>query len=222
MKLLHARKQIWMTGAAVALWAVAIAIALAQQGSAGAGSTQQSEPGSVNQQVPAGSPSMSAPDDSYTPNTASPQTFADQSFLRKTFEDSVAQEQMGQLAAQKSQSEDVKELGRKMAQVREQLTTQITPLAKKLGVSEPKEPSKKDREEIKNLQALSGPDFDAAFLRAMLKNQRTDLKDFQDEERSENPNIQRLAKMDEPVLTDHLQIMEKIAQSHNVSEQSDK
>jgi putative membrane protein len=214
MKSFRVRKQIWMTGAAVAIWAVACVVALAQ-GSSGAGSNQQSEPGSANQQAPAGAPSsMSTPDDSYTPNATDPRAFADQSFLRTTFEDNLAQEQMGQLASQKSQSEDVKELGQKMAQIRQQLTTQIMPLAKKLGVSQPKEPSKKEREEIQKMQALSGPDFDAEFLRAMLKNQRTDLKDFQDEE--------RLAKMDEPVLTDHLQILEKIAQSHNVSEQSTK
>lgn len=219
MKLFHVRKQIWMTGAAVLIWAAACAVALAQQGPATPGEEQ---PGGANQQAPAGPPSMSTPNDSYTPNTADPRTFADQSFLRTTFEDSLAQEQMGQLAAQKSQSADVKELGQKMAQIRQQLTTQIMPLARKLGVSETKEPSKKQREEIKKMQALSGPDFDAAFLRAMLKNQRTDLKDFQDEERSQDPNVQHLAKMDEPVLTDHLQILERVAQSHNVSEQSAK
>ncbi len=69
---------------------------------------------------------------------------------------------------------------------------------------------------------LTGPDFDAAFLRAMLRDQKSDLKDFQDEERSQDPNVQRLAKMDDPVLADHLQILERIAQSHNVSEQNSK
>src|SRR5579863_1355483 len=202
MKSLYVRKNVCLMAVAVVIWAAACVVALAQQGSMGAG---QEQPGEANQQAPTGSSSsMSTPDDSYTPNAANPQTFADQSFLRKTFEDNVAQEQMGQLAAQKSQNEDVKEVGQKMVQIRQQLTTQIMPLAKKLGVSQPKEPSKKDREEIKKMQALSGPDFDAAFLRAMLTDQKSDLKDFQDEENSQDPNMQRLAKTDEPVLNDHL------------------
>lgn len=221
MRSIHGRKEVWMAAATVAIWAAACVVALAQQGPAGGGQNQQTQPGSTDQQGPVGSPSSSMPD-TYTPNAVDPQTFADQSFLRKTFEDSLAQEQMGQLASQKSQSADVKELGQKMVLIRQQLTNQIMPLAKKLGVSQPNEPSKKDRQEIDKMRALSGPDFDAAFLRAMLKNQRTDLKDFQDEERSQNPNMQRLAKMDEPVLTDHLQIMQHIAQSHNVSDQSAK
>ena len=45
-------------------------------------------------------------------NNAEP-SFEDQSFLRKTLEDDVAEEQMGQLAAQKSQSKDVKQFGLK-------------------------------------------------------------------------------------------------------------
>ncbi len=218
MKSLHARKEVWMMAATVGLWAVTCVVALAQQGPSGAG---QQQPGSMDQPGPAGPPSSPMPDN-YTPDTANPQTFADQSFLRKTLEDNVAEEQMGQLAAQKSQSEDVKEVGQKMAQIRHQLTSQMMPLARKLGVSQPRQPSKKDREEIKKMQALSGPDFDSAFLRAMLRDQKSDLKDFQDEERSQDPNMQRLAETDAPVLTDHLQILERIAQSHNVSEQSSK
>jgi putative membrane protein len=218
MRLLNARKELWMMAAAVVIWAAACAVAMAQQGPAGAG---QDQPGSMNQQGPAALPSPSMPE-GYTPDTANPETFADQSFLRTTLEDNLAEEQMGQLAAQKSQSADVKEIGQKMAQICQQLTGQIMPLAKKLGVTQPKEPSKKTREEIKNMQTLAGPDFDSAFLRTMLRDQKSDLKEFKDEERSQNPNLQRLAKTDEPVLNDHLQILERIAQSHNVSEQSSK
>lgn len=201
--------------AAVLAWAAACALAFAQA-PGGAG-----QPGQMNQQGPSGPPSStSMPDDSYTPDASNPAVFADQSFLRTTLEDDLAQEEMGQLAAQKSQSADVKQFGQKMAQIHQQLTHQIMPLAKKLGVSQPREPSKKDREEIQKMQALSGPDFDTAFLRAMLKDQKLDLKDFKDEESSSDPNVQKLAKMDLPVLNDHLQILERIAQSHNVSEQS--
>ncbi len=157
-----------------------------------------------------------------TPGHAS-QSFGDMEFLHKTLEDDLAQEQMGQLAVQKSQSEDVKQFGEKMAQIHEQLTDQITPVAKKLGVDEPKQPSKKDRQEIEKMQSLSGADFDAAFIRAMLKDQQDDLKSFKSEsESSQDPTVQQLAKMDEPVLSQHLQILEQIAQSHNVSAESKK
>ena len=154
---------------------------------------------------------------------SNPQSFADQSFLRKTLEDDAAQIQMGQLAAQKSTSGDVQQFGQKMAQIHEQLIDQMKPLAKQLEVEVPKEPSKKDRQEIEKMQALSGPEFDTAFIKAMLKDQQSDLKDFKDEaEGSQNPNVQQLAKTDVPVLTQHLQILQQLAQTHNVTAEEKK
>ncbi|HEY1805591.1 MAG TPA: DUF4142 domain-containing protein [Terracidiphilus sp.] len=145
-------------------------------------------------------------------------SFADQSFVRKTLEDNQAQVEMGQLAAQKSSSADVKQFGQKMADIHEQLTAQLKPVAKKLGVSEPKSPSKKEKEEIAKMQSLSGADFDAAFIKAMMKEQQSDLKDFKSEAQSaQDPAVQQLAKLDTPVLSQHLQILQQLAQSHNVT-----
>jgi putative membrane protein len=194
------------------------AMALAQQPSTGSAG---SSPGGSNQQQAPTPPSSQQMPQNTTEGPGNPQSYADQSFIHKTMEDDVAQEQMGQLAAQKSQSDDVKQFGEKMAQIHQQLTTQLMPVAKKLGVDEPKQPSKKDRQEIEKMQALSGADFDAAFIRAMLKDQQDDLKGFQQEAQgSQDPNVQQLAKMDEPVLNQHLQILQKIAQAHSVTTES--
>jgi putative membrane protein len=202
----------------IAAVAVAGAVALAQQ-PGGAGQSPSGQPPTPGQTAP-NSPSVNQPG---MQDNNSPQSYGDQSFIHKTMEDDVAQEQMGQLAAQKSQSDDVKQFGQKMAQIHEQLTNQLMPVAKKLGVDEPKQPSKKDRQEIEKMQSLSGPDFDAAFIKAMLKDQQDDLKGFQNEAQgAQDPNIQQLAKMDEPVLNQHLQILQKIAQAHNVTEESSK
>jgi putative membrane protein len=202
----------------IAAVALAGAVALAQQ-PGGGGQSPSGQPPTPGQTAP-NSPSVNQPG---MQDNNSPQSYGDQSFIHKTMEDDVAQEQMGQLAAQKSQSDDVKQFGQKMAQIHEQLTNQLMPVAKKLGVDEPKQPSKKDRQEIEKMQSLSGPDFDAAFIKAMLKDQQDDLKGFQSEAQgAQDPNIQQLAKMDEPVLNQHLQILQKIAQAHNVTEESSK
>jgi putative membrane protein len=143
--------------------------------------------------------------------------------LRKTLEQSVAEQQMGQLAEQKSSSDDVKQFGQKMAELHDQLNTQLKPLALKLGVDQPKQPSKKDRQEIAKMQSLSGSDFDAAFIKAMLKYQQTDVKEFKDEAvAAKDPNVQQMAKMDEPVFSQHLEILQGIAQAHNVTLESSK
>jgi putative membrane protein len=148
-------------------------------------------------------------------------SFADQSFVRKTLEDNQAQVQMGQLAAQKSSSADVKQFGEKMAEIHQKLSDQLKPVAQKLGVSEPKEPSKKDKLEIAKMQTLSGADFDTAFIKAMMREQQSDLKDFKSEAQSaQDPAVQQLAQSDAPVLSQHLQILEQLAQAHNVTVES--
>jgi putative membrane protein len=144
-------------------------------------------------------------------------SYSDQSFVRKTLEDNVAQEQMGQLAQQKSSSDDVKQFGERMAEIHTKLTEQMQPVAQKLGVDQPKEPSKRDKQEIEKMQSLSGQDFDTAFLQAMLRDQQADLKGFKDEAQSQDPAMQQLAKADTPVLAQHLQILKQLAQEHNVS-----
>ncbi len=147
-----------------------------------------------------------------------PQTVGDQQFVSKTLENGMAEVEMGQLAAQKSESPDVKEYGQKIAQVHEQIGDQLKPVAKKLGASEPRGPSRKDKKEIANMQTLSGPSFDAAFVKAMMKDQQDDIKDFKAEAKDGHvAAVQQWAKDDEPVLSQHLQILEQLAKSHNVN-----
>jgi putative membrane protein len=193
------------------------AMVLAQQPGSTPMPSTQGTPGQM------GPPSQTMPGAPGAATDNAGQSYGDQAFLRKTMEDNMAQEQMGQLAAQKSPSDDVKQFGQKMAEIHEQLTNQLMPVAKKLGVDEPKQPSKRDRQQIEKMQGLSGPDFDSAFIRAMLKDQQDDLKVFKTEaDGAQDPTVQQAAKMDEPVLNQHLQILEKIAQAHNVSEESSK
>ncbi len=51
----------------------------------------------------------------------------------------------------------------------------------------------------------------------MAKEQAHSLKQFKSEESAPNPIIQKAAKVDEPVLDQHYQILQKIAQTHNVT-----
>jgi len=212
---------------AIAVLAGSVAVAMAQSPDTGAG--QQSTPGQQPmpvQQTPgetAPGQSMPGQGTGSTPSASPESSAVDQAFLRKTLEDNVAQVQMSQLATQKSSSNDVKQFGQRMVQVHQELGTQLKPVATKLGVNEPKNPSKKDKQQIEKMQALSGPDFDTAFLKAMLKEQQTDVKNFNDEAQSaQDPTVQRVAKMDAPVLSQHLQVLQQIAKQHNVETESKK
>ena len=189
---------------------LAAATAFAQQSATQQQQQSTSAPQTPNQ-ASAPSANMDASGPSATPN------FADQAFVEDTLKNNDTQVQLSQLAQQKASSGDVKDFSQKMIQIHTQLNQQLMPLAKLLDVNQNQKPSKQEKKEIAQLEQLSGPDFDSAYLQAMAREQAHSLKQFKSQENAQNPNIQKAAKMDEPILTQHYQILQKIAQTHNVT-----
>ncbi len=151
-----------------------------------------------------------------TPETA--QNYGDQAFVTKALQGGEAEVELGKLAQEKSQSEDVKQYAQKMVSEHSQMGEKwFKPVAKQMGVSEPKGPSKKDKKLIEKLQGLSGSQFDTEYIQAMLKDHKDDLKDFQSEaQAAQNPNVKMIAEQGQKVISQHLQLIEQIAQAHNV------
>jgi putative membrane protein len=57
----------------------------------------------------------------------------------------------------------------------------------------------------------------------MAKQQQHDLKQFKDEAQSgQDPGVKTAAQKDTPVLSEHYQVLEKLAQAHNVELESKK
>jgi putative membrane protein len=184
---------------------------LAQNPGGGGGGGQQ--PSTPSQQQPPsatmGSPGATAP-------TA--QNFGDQAFVTKALEGGMAEVELGKLAADKSQSQDVKQFAQKMVNDHSQMGDKwFKPVAQQIGVSEPKGPSKKDKKLIEKLQGLSGQEFDTQYIQAMVKDHQQDLKEFQNEAKAaQDPNVKQIAEQGTKVVSQHLQMIEQIAQNHNV------
>ena len=180
----------------------------------------QSNPGTMQQpSMPNQQPTTAA--GAYPTDTTAPNSHAidDQEFVRKALQGGAAEVQLGQLAQQKSQSPDVKQFGQKMVQDHTQLGDQVIKrVAKQLGVKEPNGLSKKDKQLVASLEGLSGPEFDQEYIKAMVKDHKQDLKDFKNEaQMSQDPNVKKAAEEGTIVISQHLQIIEQIAQAHNVA-----
>lgn len=81
----------------------------------------------------------------------------------------------------------------------------------------PKGPSKKEKKEIEKMQALSGQDFEVAYLENMTRVQSESLKQFHSESKdSQSSSLRDAASQDSTALTQNYQMLEKIAQAHNV------
>ena len=204
-----------LAGLALLGWTIAaVPAALAQMQQPGGMQNQPGAPGAAPG-APV-NPGMNNGPDAENPLTKM-QNMQDEDFIKHVFEDDDAQVRMSQLAQQKSSSDNVKQFGEKMVQIHTQLNQQLQPLAKKLDVGEPKKPDKKEKKELTQLQTLSGPAFDAAYIQDMAAEQQRGMKLFADEAKAgEKSSAALTAKRDEPVLAQHFAILQKIAEAHNV------
>jgi putative membrane protein len=68
---------------------------------------------------------------------------------------------------------------------------------------------------------LSGKSFDDAYISAMVKDHEEDLQAFKNEAANgSSPEVKRAAHQGEMVVSEHLEMIRKIAQTHNVSAQN--
>jgi len=155
----------------------------------------------------------------YPGTAATAQNEGDKAFVSKALQGGNVEVQLGQLAQQKSQSDDVRQFGQKMVNDHSQMADKwFKPVAQQLGVSVPNGPSKKDKKMIDKLEGLSGQDFDKEYIAAMVKDHRQDLKEFKSEAQSaQDPNVKQLAERGTNIISQHLQLIEQIAKSHNVT-----
>jgi len=185
----------------------------------GGGSTQQPAPGTAPG-YPGAQPMPGTDVNGYP---GSQPSGIDQAFIRQMIESDAIEVQLGQMAQEKSQSDDVKMFAQKTVENRKRLDDQLAPLAKRLDVSEAKGPGKKDKQEIAKLQALSGPQFDEEYIRAVEKGHEKDVKSMKQAASSaQDPGVQRAAQADAPIIEQHLQAIQKIAQAHNVQTEESK
>ncbi len=146
------------------------------------------------------------------------QEMRDKMFLRKAAAGGLAEVQLGQLAAQKSQSPEVKAFGEKMVADHTALNEEIKPIADSMGVMLPKKITKEDQAELDKLNALSGADFDTEYLTFMVKDHHADLREFREEARSAtDPTLQEAVTKGEKVIREHTRMVDKLAQDKGIA-----
>jgi len=171
-----------------------------------------------------------APSDSVSPLSPADQsdqaaalTIPDKDFVSRTHQNGMAEIQLGQLAVQKSSSEDVKEFSRKMMDDHETIVDHMEWAAQHMSMRMPSGISKKNKELIAKLQGLSGSEFDNAYIVAMVKDHKNDEGEFREEARQcRNPNLLRLVQQESPLIEQQLQTIEQIAQTHHLMNEKGK
>jgi putative membrane protein len=142
---------------------------------------------------------------------------ADRKFVTAALKGGMAEVQMGQLAVQKGNSQDVKDFGQKMVDDHGKMGEQMKDIAGKIGISVPSNPSPLAEIDIKRLQKMSGDQFDQAYIKIMLKGHEADLKDFKSEANyGRSLDVKTAASQGADMVQMHLDMIKHIAQAHNI------
>lgn len=142
----------------------------------------------------------------------------DKAFVKKAMQGGMAEVQLGQLAADKGSSDDVKQFGQKMVDDHSKLNDQMKQVAEQMNVTPPTSLSAKDKATMTKLQALNGDAFDKAYIKDMIKDHKKDESEFKHEAQSaSNPALKEAATQGAQVIGEHLQMIQQIAQKNNVA-----
>lgn len=135
---------------------------------------------------------------------------AERRFVEKAAMGGMAEVQLGQLAQQKAQDEQVKQFAQRMVADHGKANDELKQIAGAKGVQIPAELDRDHRKDMDKLQKHSGADFDREYMKHMVDDQKKDVSEFRKQAKSgKDPELKAYAAKTLPTLEEHL----KMAQS---------
>ncbi len=129
----------------------------------------------------------------------------DKSFLKTAAEGGLTEVELGKLAVQKSSNEAVKQFGQKMIDDHSKANDALKQVASKENVEVPDSLNSKSQAVVDKLSKLSGPAFDKAYMKDMLRDHEEDVAAFQGESQNgSDPATQQFAANVLPTIQEHL------------------
>jgi putative membrane protein len=144
-------------------------------------------------------------------------TMRDKIFLRHAAQGGMAEVKLGELAAKKSTSDEVRKFGQKMVDDHAKLDAGLQPFEQDLGVPAPKHLSKQDQAEYDKLNAMQGDDFNREYLAYMRSDHHKDLEAFRAEiAGTNNADLKQAVAEGEKLIAQHTRLIDTLAAANSV------
>ncbi len=134
---------------------------------------------------------------------------ADTSFIKEAATGGMMEVELGKLAADKAGSDKVKQFGRQMQEDHGKANDELKQLAANKGVELPTSLGVKEKLTVQRLSKLSGEDFDRQYMKTMIDDHKTDVKNFEKQAaKAKDPDVKSFASKTLPTLKKHLKLAE--------------
>jgi putative membrane protein len=136
---------------------------------------------------------------------------SDKKFVKEAAQGGMTEVQLGQLAADKATSPDVKEFGSKMVTDHGQAGDELKSIATTKGLTISDKLDAKHQSKVDKFQKLSGADFDKAYVKEMVADHKTDDAAFSKEASAgKDSDIKAFATKTDQVVKMHLSMIQDI------------
>jgi len=131
-------------------------------------------------------------------------------FVKKAAEGNQAEIQLADLALQKTNNPDTRNLAQTIKNDHQEAQKKLQSVAEQLSIKVPDEPSEHAQTEKDTLSKLSGQQFDKAYAQHMVNEHRKDINEFRQAKQSAmSPQVQDFAQNTLPTLQKHLKMAQK-------------
>jgi putative membrane protein len=186
---------------------ISLPAAAAQSPTDQSGSQPGAQPGST-----AGTSGTSAQETSGGSHASHGPGATDHAFATKAAEGGLAEVKLGQLAAEKASSDDVKKFGQMMVDDHSKANDQLKEVAQKKNITMPQTLNAHDQATYDRLSKLSGGEFDRAYMKDMVSDHQKDVKEFKRAASSvADADLKQFASSTLPTLQKHLQDARHVA-----------
>jgi putative membrane protein len=130
---------------------------------------------------------------------------ADHDFILAAAQGGMTEVKLGELAVQKGLRDDVKAFGQMMVKDHTAINGDLKALAAQKGVTLPASLDAKHQRMVDKMAALTGAEFDAAYIADMIKDHQMDAKEFKAvSAATKDADIKSFVDKSIPVVAEHL------------------
>jgi putative membrane protein len=148
---------------------------------------------------------FAAADKSQPTNGGKKLTRASEKFVKEAAEGGLMEVELGKLAVEKANHEQVKAFGRQIQDDHGKANEELKTIAAANGVRFPQSLRGKHKRTADHLAKLSGTEFDRQYMRFMIEDHKKDLEAFQREANNgQDTEVKQFASRQLPVLKQHL------------------
>lgn len=143
-------------------------------------------------------------------SSGSAKSGTDAAFIKKAANGGMTEVELGKIASDKGQKQDVKDFGQRMVKDHGKANDDLKSVASKMNVEVPDKVNAKHQATIDKFSKMSGESFDAAYVKQMVKDHKTTVADFESAQNEVNEDLKKFITDTLPVLKEHYEMAQKM------------